>query len=139
MTGRNRRPKVRGTQGQHNTVQFRSIRRSRVTGGNVPKYGCCHRSRRGTKGQNCDTLPDMVILAKIRAFCRYLASFGSSGTPCCIFHGKPAQSNTKISRCRATPDEIRTLSRPPMQGDEMKISSGVSQSRRGDKSIEIVQ
>ena len=45
----------------------------------------------------------------------------------------------KISGKTSAPDEIWTLSWLPKQGDEMTISSGVSQSPRGDESIEIVQ
>jgi hypothetical protein len=45
----------------------------------------------------------------------------------------------KISGKTSAPDEIWTLSRPQQQGDKMKISLGMSQSPRGDESIEIVQ
>jgi len=38
-----------------------------------------------------------------------------------------------------TPDENFSLSQALWQGDETKISSGVSQSHRGDESFEIVQ
>ena len=40
---------------------------------------------------------------------------------------------------RVSSDEISPLSQPTSQVDEMKISSGVSQSHVGDKLIEIVQ
>jgi hypothetical protein len=39
----------------------------------------------------------------------------------------------------SAPDKIWTLSWPQQRGDEMKISSGASQSPRGDESIKIVQ
>ena len=39
----------------------------------------------------------------------------------------------------ATPDEILRLSQPSRQGDETKISSGVSRSRRGVDLIETLQ
>jgi hypothetical protein len=45
----------------------------------------------------------------------------------------------KISGKTSAPEKIWTLSQPQQQGDEMKISSGVSQSPRGDELIEIVQ
>jgi hypothetical protein len=38
-----------------------------------------------------------------------------------------------------TPDENFSLSQALWQGDETKISSGTSQSHRGDESFEIVQ
>jgi hypothetical protein len=40
---------------------------------------------------------------------------------------------------RVSSDEISPLSQPASQVDEMKISSGVSQSHMGDELIEIVQ
>jgi hypothetical protein len=40
---------------------------------------------------------------------------------------------SKQLRYQAAPDEIRTLSQLPKQGEKMKKSSGMSQSPRGDK------
>jgi hypothetical protein len=44
-----------------------------------------------------------------------------------------------MARQRAAPDEILPMSQASGQSDEQKFSSGVSQSRRGDELIEIVQ
>jgi hypothetical protein len=48
-------------------------------------------------------------------------------------------NTAEMARQRAAPDEILPMSQASGQSDEQKFSSGVSQSRRGDELIEIVQ
>ena len=49
----------------------------------------------------------------------------------------PKYSNFAVNWVQS--DEILPLSQPSSQSDEIKISSGVSQSHMGDELIEIVQ
>src|SRR5882762_7446273 len=105
------------------TVQFQSIRQSRVT--RLPdETKVCHRDL------------DKVIFAEIRVFSVTEHQFW--------FPQRTAALNStcnagEMAGQRAAPDEILSMSQASRRSDEKKISSGMSQSRRGDELIEIVQ
>jgi len=48
-------------------------------------------------------------------------------------------NTAEMARQKAASDEILPMSQASRQSDEKKISSGMSQSQRGDELIEIVQ
>ena len=59
--------------------------------------------------------------------------------PAAITASNSTNNTAKMARQRAAPDEILPVSQASRQSDKKKILSGVSQSQRGDKLIEIVQ
>jgi hypothetical protein len=98
------------TVSSHITVQFRSIRQSRVTG--PPD---------GTKFRIC--YGSLSYLTKVLH----------------VTHAEIMVNIVIFPLIGSESDEISPLSRPSSQGDEIKISSGASRCHMGDESIEIVQ
>ncbi len=120
------------------TVVLRIICQSRVTGvSDVSKYGPCHASPSMT-----DERSSMWHTSKLGNFARI---FDFSTLVLLIFilwhspFSNPPKIHSRSAENMIALDEIGGLSHAFRQGDEMKHSSGVSQSRRGDEQFVILQ